>query len=189
MPEQFDYSDFKEAPAALGDNVLAQLSGMATDQKQYEATIARLEVELKEAKESLRHISENQLPQLMEDIGLEEFKTIDGSIKISLNEVIRGSIPAKNETEAFKWLDANDNGNLIKRTFQIEFGKDEEKWADKFERDLKQRKKPLHCKRKKKVHPQTLQAFVRTQLAEGEPIPMDLFGVYRQRVAKVELSS
>ena len=76
---------------------------------------------------------------------------------------------------------------LIKRLFSIEFGREEEKWADKFERDCKQRKKQLHLKRKKFVHPQTLQAFIRGQLEEGVAVPLDIFGVFRQRFVKVAL--
>ena len=96
--------------------------------------------------------------------------------------------PKANEVKAFAWLEENDQARLVKRQFTVEFGKDEERWADKFQRDCAQRKKPLHMKRKKAVHPQSLQAFVKEQLNEGVAIPMDLFGVMRQRFSKVEVA-
>ena len=37
------------------------------------------------------------------------------------------------------------------------------------------------------VHPSTLAAFVREKLREGEELPLDLFGVHRQRIAKIEV--
>ena len=39
----------------------------------------------------------------------------------------------------------------------------------------------------RKVEPMTLQAFIKEHLAAGKDIPLDIFGVYRQRIAKVEV--
>lgn len=179
-----DYSEFQDDTPAIGDNAMARLGGVAVDQKRAEATVARLERELKEAKESERHISENVLPQLMEDMGLTKFTTSDG-LEIKIDERVRGSIPKANQVEAFAWLDDHGHANIIKRQFVIDFGKDEERWAAKFQRDLNQRKRPLATKVTRTVHAQTLQAFIKGQLGEGVPIPMDVFGVYRQRFSKV----
>lgn len=183
----YDYSDYEDSQPVVGDNMLARLSGLATDQAHAEARVLRLDEELKEAKETLRHISENQLPELMEEAGMETFSTSDG-LGISINSVIRGSIPKSTAGQAFMWLEENGHGRLIKRTFTIDFGKDDDKWANRFERDLARRKKPLNVKRKKAVHPSTLTAFVRSQLEEGVAIPMTTFGVYRQRVSKVKIN-
>ncbi len=86
-------------------------------------------------------------------------------------------------------VEDNKNGKLIKRTFAIEFGKGDEKWADKFERDCAQRVKPLNIKRKKGVHSGTLQAFIKKALEEGVDIPLDVFGAYRQRFAKIKMKA
>jgi len=142
--------------------------------------------QLVEAKAALRDVAEIRMPQLLDDasLGLSTIITPVGHV-IKIMEVIRGSIPKANEVAAFKWLEDNGNGKLIKRTFAIEFGKGDEKWADKFERDCGQRKRPLNIKRKKMVHPQSLQAFIRQQLLEGVAIPMQTFGVFRHRISKV----
>ena len=183
MSETHDYSAYKEKPV-VGDNMLATLAGLANDQLQVEARIARLESELDEAKVELRQISENQIPELMETAGIEDFTTRDG-VKINITEKIMGSIPKATQPQAFLWLEENGQERLIKRQFVIDFGKDDEKWASKFERDLAQRKRPLNSKCKRAVNPQTLQAFVREQLAKGVAIPMDTFGVFRRRASKV----
>ena len=180
----YDYSEYKEEPPKAGDNILSRIAGKARDQLHAEARVAQLTEELKQAKESLRYISENQLPKLMENAEHSEDITVDG-INIKIKEAIRGSIPKATELVAFKWLEDNGHERLIKRQFIIEFGKEEDKWANKFERDCAQRKKALNLKRKKSVHPGTLQAFVRSQLEEGVAIPMNEFGVFRQRFAKV----
>lgn len=182
----YDYSDYEDAAKPPpGDNILARLGALAADQLQAEARVAQLEADLKQGKEDLRDICENKLPALMEEAGQAEELTVSG-IKIAIKTAIRGSIPKGKEAPAFAWLEKNGHERIIKRQFTIDFGKEEDKWADKFERDCAQRKKPLHLKRKKTVAPQTLQAFVRGQLEEGVAIPMDTFGVFRQKFAKVE---
>lgn len=184
----YDYSAFTAGDApAIGDNMLVQLSATATDLFHAEARVARLEDELKEAKETARHIRENQLPTLMESAGMEEFKTKDG-LEIKIATELRGSIPKDHEEEAFAYLEEHNDGGLIKRQFVIDFGRDEEGWARKFMRDLSQRKRQLNTKIKRTVPPQTVKKYVREKLEEGVDIPMDVFGVFRQRFARVKQS-
>lgn len=180
-----DYSEFKDGP---GDNILAQIASKAKEQVAAEAKVARLEEQLKEAQAELRMIAEQELPALMDAAEQVKLTTKDG-IEIQVAEAIRANIPEANKDKAFSWLEDNNHGRLIKREFKIEFGKDEEAWANKFERDLAKRKKPLRVSRKKAVNPQTLSAFVREQLAEGVSLPMDLLGVFRQRFTKVKVKT
>ncbi|MBW2636283.1 MAG: hypothetical protein JRC86_01940 [Deltaproteobacteria bacterium] len=184
MPDkEHDYSKFgDEAP---GDNLLAQISVTALEQQQAEAAVAKLEEELAKAKEAVKDISERRLPELMEIARQDHLKTSDGLI-VDLTEKIYASIPKAKAGGAFKWLEDNKHSDIVKRTFTIGFGKDEDKWADKFERDLKQRKKPLQVKREKKVHPQTLAALIRELLEQGVPVPLETLGAYRRKITKVE---
>ncbi len=187
--EQHDYSDFQQEDA-VGGNLMSRIEGLAQEQLDAEAMVATLEERLAEAKAVARGIKEHGLPELLDsaDLGESTITTPAGHI-IKMGEAIRGSIPKGKEQPAFDWLEDNNNGRLIKRTFTIEFGKGDEVWADKFERDCARRKRPLNLKRKQGVHPQTLQAFVRQQLDEGVAIPMDVFGVYRQRFASVKVKT
>lgn len=99
---------------------------------------------------------------------------------------------------AFAALEKAGQGDLIKHTLTIKFGKGEEKWAAKFMRDLAQRKKPLRVERKDAVAPQTLGAFVREQAAaakeQGVPLKdylgeamFGLLGIYERRWTEVDL--
>lgn len=181
-----DYSRYEEEAekSFASDTLLRCISQLAQEQVAAESVVATLEAQLTEAKLSLSEIRDRRVPQILDELGIEEFTTQDG-IKVSIKEKIRGSIPKTKEAEAFRWLDDHNQGNLIKRQFVIEFGKGDEGWANKFEGDLKKRKKPLNVARKKAVHPSTLQAFITSQLKEGKDIPLDVFGVYRQRSSKV----
>lgn len=178
-----DYSDFKEGP---GDNLLAQISVTALEQKEAEAEVARCEEALKLAQAKLRRISDETLPALMDEAEMTTCETRDG-IVVKVHEKIRGSLPKGRERPAFQWLAENGHDDLIKREFNIQFDKDEEAWAKKFESDLRKRKRPVNVARKDTIHPSTLASFVTEQLKSGVDIPLDAFGVYRQRSTKITI--
>lgn len=176
-----DYSAFKEGP---GDNLLAQIAVTALEQKEAEAEVERCQDALKEAQNKLRRISEETLPALMDEAEMTTCETRDG-IVVKVQEKIRGSLPKGKEQPAFEWLDEHGHDDLIKREFKIQFGKDDQAWAKKFEADLRKRKKPVNVSRSDTIHPSTLASFVTEQLEAGVDIPLDAFGVYRQRSTKI----
>lgn len=189
MTADFDYSEFQDEDGP-GENLMTRIEGLAKEAVDAEVRVAHLIEQLAEANASLKLVLEKKLPELLDeaDLGESTINTPAGH-EIKMSTIIRGSISKDNQAKAFKWLEDNNNGGLIKRNIIIDFGKGEEKWADKFERDCAQRKKPLNLKRKMAVNPQTLQAFVRQSLEEGVKIPMEILGVYRQRMAKVKVKA
>ena len=178
-----DYSQYSEPTSS---DALAQLGNMAVEMTALETKVVEAERALKVAQEDLRIISEKTIPDAMDALGIEEF-TARGGLKIRIGEAIRASIPKARQEEAVTWLDAHGFAALVKRKFVVQFGKDEEKWANKFAADLAKRKRQLAVAQDKAVHPSTLSAFVREQLEEGADLPLDLFGVFRQRFAKLEV--
>jgi hypothetical protein len=185
MTDEYDYSDIKRETVGSKDNILAQLTAAAMDQLTAEKEVAVCEEALAVAKAALKRISEFTIPELMDAAETQEHTTKDG-LKIKISETIRGSIPKENPDPAFKWLADNKHDDLIKREFNIRFGKGDEAWAKKFEADLKKRKKPVAVEVKRTVHASTLASFVKSQLEAGVDFPLDTFGVFRQRVSKVE---
>lgn len=185
MADDYDYSDIKRETAGNKDNILAQLTAAAMDQMEAEKAVEKAEEALAEAKANLKRISEHVIPELMDAAETMEHTTKDG-LKIKVNETIRGSLPKENPEPAFKWLAEHKHDDLIKREFTIRFGKNDEAWAKKFEADLKKRKKPVAVEVKRTIHPSTLASFVKGQLEAGVDFPLDTFGVFRQRVSKVE---
>lgn len=177
-----DYAAFVDKPESSGD--LSQLHELAEQQAQAEAEVARIEAELNGAKERLKQIAEVALPAAMDELGLTEFKTTSGLI-IVIAETIRASIPKARQAEAFDWLRARGHANLIKRQLSISFGKGEDELADKaLDLLIAQHYDP---EVKTEVHTQTLGALVREKLEAGEDLPLELFGVFRQRSSKIEV--
>jgi len=179
------YDDiFGEDTPEVRDNAFAQIKATAVQQEEAEVVVEKAEGELKLAKKELQRIAEKVFPELLNSLEMTEDITIDG-IRIQLAEKLRGSIPVANKTEAFKWLNNEGHGHIIKRQIVIEFGKDEEKWAEKFMRDCKQRKKQLNMVVTRSVHHVTLKAWCQEMLEEGEDLPLELLGVFLQTFTKV----
>jgi hypothetical protein len=180
MTDGSEYLEYVSTPA---DGELSQLQTLAEDQALAEKEVRAAERALAKAEERLKDLSERQIPELMDKIGVEEFKTASG-LSITVRETIRANIPKDRAEEALKWLTDNGHGSLIGRVISVALHRGEDDKArmlhqlldDKFEVDEKQG-----------VHAQTLSAFVRERLREGAELPTDLLGVHRQRVSKVAL--
>lgn len=179
MPDYSEYTN-QERPQTQ----LKALSDLAEEQRRLEQKIANMEEDLKKLQEEHKAIAEGRLPEMMEELNLTEFKTRSG-LEIKLAEQIFAAISKENAPMAFSWLDENGYSKLIKRSFTVKFGKEEEAWANKFAADLRRRKKPVNVEEKKEVHHSTLKAFVKEELENGTDLPVELFGVHRQTVAKV----
>lgn len=175
------YLDYVQ-PQTAGDK-LSQLTQLAEQQAAAQSKVADLEAQLNRAREELRDIAERQVPELMDQIGISEFKTITG-LKIKIDEIIRASIPKTKTALALAWLKNNGHAAMIKRVVAVSFGKGEDERADELHQRLAEE---FEVDDNASVHPSTLAAFVRERLRNGEEVPLDLFGVYRQRVSKIEV--
>ena len=135
----------------------------------------RIEENLKSKNDEIRMLSEQEIPNLMQEAGVSEFKLADGS-SVSVKPFYAAKIPVSKTDEAFQWLTGNGYGDLIKNTVSLNFGKSEDNLANSLVEDLKS--KGHNVSQKKKVEPQTLKAFVKEAIQNGQNVPMDLFGVY-----------
>lgn len=176
------------AYAGMGHNSAAALKNeiveLAQAQLAAERKVEKCEAELKKAEEELRVISEEQLPEKMDELGIPKFTTPDG-IEIKTEDVINANISEERRDKANQWLDEKGYGNLLKTEVTSSFGREEIKIAKALEAELK--KRGLTTAFKRSVHHQTLLAFIREHLAAGKDIPQDLFGIHRFRRSKVKI--
>jgi hypothetical protein len=120
----------------------------------------------------------------MEELGMEEFKLKDGS-NISVKNVVMASISEDNKPDAFKWLEDNDFDGIIKTKVLSSFGKGEMEDAKEALDTLQ--KAGFEATMDRSVHAQTLKAFVRERLEVGDNIPIQTFGVFEYKLAKIVL--
>lgn len=184
MSEWGDYAAEAEARREpVGDNAKAVLDSQVTELWEIEKEIADLEEQLKKAKERHRKMAEHTIPATFEDMGLDDDSVIKvGGVQITIKQSVHASPKAANREDVYDWLERHGHGGLIKRTGVFRTGRDNEK---KFRRWIKSIK-TYDGTFERKVEPATLRSFVKEQLAQGNEIPMDLFGAYTRRVATVK---
>lgn len=175
-----DYADYIE-PTDEGQ--LSQLQALADQQWEAEKLVEQKQRELNTAQEQLRDLAERQIPEAMDACGLETLQTRSG-LHLSVKETIRASIPKAKAAAAFKWLRDHGHEALIKRTVSVQFGKGESEQAEEALQELSAH--GWNANDDQRVHPQTLAAFIREKLENGEDVPQEVFGVHRQRVAKLK---
>lgn len=154
---------------------LSTLSGLAKRQLEIEREIKEIEANLKNKKEEHRQVSQVDLPEAMAECGMSSFE-LDNGAKVSVKPFYNCSIPKDKYNDALSWLRDNNHGDLIKNTVSVDFGRGEDDKASNFKAELIT--SGTSYKDKTGVHPQTLRAFVKEQVESGQPLPLDLLGVF-----------
>lgn len=158
---------------------LAELTKLLVEsEREYETA----EAELKRKKEDTRRLREEAIPLLMAELGVSVIGLEDGTT-IKVSKEVYASIANGNKYEAFKWLESNGFGGLIKTDVIISFPRDDRYLAIKWNNFLKE--KGLTVDLNESVHPQTLKAFLKEQMRDGINIPLNLFGAMPVDVAKI----
>lgn len=139
--------------------------------------VERLETELEAAKKDMRRVEQEDLPDLMQELGLETFKLTTGEL-IEVKPEVDCGISEERRARAHAWLTENGFGGLIKTEVVAKFGREEREAA-------------VACAQQiggemiERVHPSTLKSFVKEQMAAGKPVPFDLFGVHPYNKVKI----
>lgn len=136
------------------------------------------------AAERVRVLREDTLPNIMLEIGIDKITLTTGQV-LSLKQDVYASITKENRDEAFGWLTEQGLDSVIKTEVVTAWGKGELKKAIKFFKSL-QKRKGIVVLFNQEVHPQTLKALLREQIAIGANIPMETFGARAVFVAKVK---
>lgn len=140
--------------------------------------VERLEGQLAEAKAEARRLETEDLPELMREIGLARFELDDGSV-IDVVDDVECSVSEERRAAAVGWLEANGFGGLIKTEVVVRFGKGEHDAAQRCAEET-------GGEARETIHPSTLKAFVKEQLAAGRPVPFETFGIRPFSRAKIK---
>lgn len=162
---------------------LAEVSDLALRQLELEERIEATQELLKQLQEAHTAVSSQLLPAALHAHNLSEIKMADGS-QVTIQKIVRASIPKNRADEAFAWLETNEHGDLIKHIVSASFGRGEDEAVQAALEALAEA--GVYAEDKRTVHPQTLGAFVREQLEVGADLPHDLLGVFVGEVAKIK---
>ncbi len=186
LDEMAEDSAIESKKSLSTDNAgLKTIAELAEKIQSQEQQIANTEEDLKKQKEELRNLQNEELPMLMQEIGIKKFELEDGS-SVNIKEIYAGSISQANKEKAFNWLRENKFDDIIKNTVTTAFGKGEDTAAKNF-MDIAEQAGYTPVQ-KTEVHPQTLKAFIKERVEGGDEFPMELFGAYIGYKAEIKKS-
>jgi|TARA_R110000751_G_scaffold739_1_gene2518 hypothetical protein len=169
----------------LKDQSLDAISSLAQGAANLEREISETEEFLKDRKAALHKITDEQLPEALEEMNLQKFTLKDGS-EISVKPIYAASIPKDRREEAFAWLRNHQFGDLVKNNVSVTFGRGEDEAAKDFVGFCAD--KGFVPSQLEKVEPMTLKAWLREQVEAGHPVPLDLFGAFISQRAIIKRS-
>ena len=164
---------------------LSSVAEIARAIRDHEDLVSELDEKLKEAKRNLLKLTDEDLPAMLAELGLNAIELDDGS-KVTVEPTYGGHIKVADREEAFQWLRDHDFGDIIKNTVTCRFARGEDQKAVDFMEAAESMK--LFPEQKTEVHAQTLRAWVKERVEKGDSFPMDLFGAYIGQRAKIARS-
>lgn len=167
------------------NNFQQVLLSLVNELDEANAEVERIKERLKTAENVVKDLVENRIPTATE--GMEgKFDLPDGRT-LTVKEEIRASIAGEKRIPAIRWLDEHGYGHIVKRQVVFEFPRGQTEEYTKFVEAVNQLQLGnLVMKENNTVHPMTLVSWVKDAMGEGENLPVDIFGIYRQRTAKVK---
>ena len=175
--------DASTAFKAPTDEELKTVGELAHEQLRLEKLMEEQEEVLRTIKDQLVDIREFKLPNAVEKFGFSEFKLKDGSSVVIKEEVYAG-ITDENKPAAFEWLEKTGNDGIVKNEVKCPFGKGQDQEA-KLLVDLLNNH-GYSFTNSRTIHAQTLKAFVKHQMEDGNPVPLDIFSVHIKRVSNIK---
>ena len=171
--------DFEETLASSVEKVdqqgLTSVAALARQIRDKEKNISKLEDTLKAEKKALLKLTDEEMPAMLAEIGISSFSLDDGST-VEVKQTYGASILMDNRPAAYEWLRDNGYDDIIKNTVLCQFGRGEDDQASAFAAFAQQQ--GYVPEQKTEIHPQTLRAFVKERVEEGDAFPMELFGAW-----------
>ncbi len=178
-----NFEDFED-DAGPSDNDLKALVKAAEELADLKEQIDDLESTLAEINNHYNYIAQQEIPQLMEELGLKTFELKDGR-KIGVKDFISGSLPKDEEgfEWSVNWLKKNELESILKTDVSMKFGKGEENFVKNVVGLLVDN--GYQPEQKYGVHPQTLYAAIRELQKNGVDIPFERLGLYAGKKADI----
>ena len=170
-----DFEKTLSSVETLDNAGLDTVAGLARKIKYKQDKVERLDRELKDEKQALLKLTDEDLPSTMADLGLSKFSLDDGST-VEVKPTYGASILVKDRPAAYEWLRENGFDDIIKNVISCQFGRGEDDQASAFHAFASQQGYPAD--QNESIHASTLKAFVKERIETGEDFPHTLFGAY-----------
>ena len=126
--------DFEETLSSVNkvdQGGLTSLASLARQIQEEEGNIAKLEDTLKQAKKKLLKLTDEDMPAVMQEVGMNKFELDDGSM-VEVKPTYGASILVDNRPQAYDWLRENGYDDIIKNNVTCSFGRGEDDKASAF---------------------------------------------------------
>lgn len=183
-----DYSDF-DTVITPDANQLKAIETIVQEAYRLMTTIDTYEAGLKAAKAELAALTHKAIPDAMAAAGTSDFTTTNG-VKVKIKDVLAGTLPKEPgaRAQALKWLEEHEGRSIIKGTLTAEFERGEGNLEKKNRAAEELARLGVDFVEQESVHPQTLCAYARERIKNGEEVPLDLLGLYGGRMAKITVA-
>lgn len=167
----------------VNDSDLSSVAALAKRAKELEKEIEEMDTVLTERKDQLRKMMEETIPAKLQELGMREFKMMDGST-ITIKAFYGASIKEEKRAEAFEWLRDNGYDDIIKNVVSVRFGRNEDGLCAKLIDSLREQNYPVE--QMQKIEPQTLKAWVKEMVERGVEFPTETFGFFAGQKATIK---
>jgi len=168
---------------------LERIMTMAEQLVQTQDRVKAINDELAEAKREMTRLEQEDLPELMREVGFTSFALKDGRV-VELADEISCGITADNRHAAIKWLDDNGFGGLVKTNLNVMFNREDRelalKLAARMAEDAEKEEVIIDRELVENVHAATLKKFIKEELEKGNAVPFDLFSIHPYSKVKIK---
>jgi hypothetical protein len=172
------FSENEDESESAPEAVKNKITNLVREMRRVENEIATAESIVADKSE----LEMKKIPDALLEAGMSEMVTLEG-LRV-YTQLFVGAIPAENKASAFKWLDDNGHGSIIKRQVSVAFDKGSSEVAHKTEEAI--RSLGLEPKSTLDVHYQTFKSFAKEQVNKGKTLPFEDWGVYYGQKAVVK---
>lgn len=186
MSEDLDFESVVEENKPTGGTGVERLTELINEADMLDGAMEEASAHLQQLISRYNYIKMEQIPQMMAELQVDEWKNSDGT-KVKMENFVAGSLPKeeKERKEAIDYLSEPEVGGaaLLKTTIEVEFSKSQHNAALALADDI--RKQGYEVNLTSSIYAQTLLAFVREKRAKGQYLDLKKIGVYAGRVAKI----
>lgn len=155
----------KDAEALPNEEKLSRLATMALSMRELQDKIALTEAQLIGMKEELRKVSEDHIPSLMDEIGIEKI-TLKNGLKLSTKFFATGKVLDDN---VYDWFEKEGFADIVKSELTVKSRRIEKQDLAPIKAAI--REAGLEFGEKDSIHYQTMGAWLRERIEEGGTLP------------------